>query len=202
MNSDDLTFSPACERNKRPILEVLKQVLPAQGTVLEIGSCTGQHVVFFAPQFPHLHWQPSDRPENLPGLRSRLETEGIDTILSPIMLDVLESWPEKDYAAVYSANTAHIMSWSAVCAMLSGVAQRLVPGGVFCLYGPFNEQGRFTAASNAVFDAQLRRENPEMGLRDLEALESLATDQHMTLKQRVHLPANNQMLVFMQEIAA
>ena len=193
---ETLPFAPACERNKQPILAVLRQVLPNNGTVLEIGSGTGQHVVHFAAYLPELQWQPADRPEYLPGLRHRLQVEGSANIHSPILLDVLEQWPDQVFDAVYSANTAHIMAWPAVCAMFAGVAPRLVMGGVFCLYGPFNEKGKFTAPSNAAFDVQLRRENPQMGLRDVESLESLAFDQQMSLKHRFQLPANNQLLVF------
>jgi len=199
---EELPFSPASDRNKQPILEALKQVLPASGTVLEIGSGTGQHVVYFARQLPGLGWQPSDRTEYLPGLEQRLQREGGGNILPPIMLDVLEQWPEQEFDAVYSANTAHIMGWPAVCAMFAGVASRLVNGGAFCLYGPFNEDGAFTAPSNAAFDAQLRRENPEMGLRDIEALEALALDRQMNPTQRFQMPANNQMLVFVKNAAA
>jgi len=196
MASETLPFAPACERNKQPIFEVLQQVLPHNGTVLEIGSASGQHVVHFAARLPALQWQPADRAEYLPGLRLRLQAEGSANIHPPILLDVLQEWPQQVFAAVYSANTAHIMGWPAVCAMFRGVAPRLAPDGVFCLYGPFNEKGRFTAPSNAEFDAQLRRENPQMGLRDIEALESLAGDQQMSLRQRFQLPANNQLLVF------
>ena len=196
MSTAGLPFSPACERNKQPILHALLQVLPHSGTVLEIGSGSGQHVVYFAAQLPGLQWQPSDRPEYLPGLRQRLQLEGSGNIQAPIMLDVLESWPERVFDAVYSANTAHIMGCAAVAATFAGVGSCLPKGGVFCLYGPFNEQGNFTAPSNAAFDAQLRRENPQMGLRDTQELESLAVNQGMRLEQRFQLPANNQLLAF------
>jgi hypothetical protein len=196
VNSPALPFSPACERNKGPILEVLEQVLPRQGTVLEIGSGTGQHVVHFSDRLPFLHWQPSDRSENLPALSLRIHEEGGPAIFPPITLDVLTAWPEQDFAAIYSANTAHIMSWKAVCAMFGGVASHLLHAGVFCLYGPFNENGAFTAASNAAFHEQLRSENPDMGLRDLADLEKLAASQQLRLARRFSLPANNQLLVF------
>jgi len=198
MSGAGLPFAPACERNKQPIWEVLRQMLPDSGTVLEIGSGTGQHVVYFAAQRARLQWQPSDRPEYLPGLKRRLQTEGGDNILSPIRLDVLQLWPEQAFDAVYSANTAHIMGWPAVCAMFAGVGKRLVRDGVFCLYGPFNEAGAFTAPGNAAFDAQLRSEDPQMGLRDIQDLESLAAEQWMSLGWRFQLPANNQLLVFLK----
>lgn len=196
MNASDLPFSPACEKNKAPILEVLERVLPASGTVLEIGSGTGQHVVHFSARLPLLKWQPSDRRDYLPGLQQRLKMEGGINIYQPILLDVLKEWPAGPFDAVYSANTAHIMSWEAVCAMFTGVARRLSQGGVFCLYGPFNEGGEFTAPSNAAFDQQLRREDSRMGVRDIGALETLASGQQMLLTQRNAMPANNQLLVF------
>jgi len=192
----DLPFAAACERNKLPIFAVLKEALPEKGTVLEIGSGTGQHIVFFAAQQPKVRWQPSDRKEYLPGLSRRLAAAGCSNILPLIELDVMQSWPEQNFAAVYSANTAHIMDWQAVCAMFEGVSQQLLPGGPFCLYGPFNEGGTFTAPSNAAFDAQLKRENPAMGIRDIEALETLASSQQMELERRFSLPANNQLLLF------
>jgi len=195
----DLPFSPASERNKQPIWEVLEQVLPRTGTVLEIGSGTGQHVVYFAARRPSLTWQPSDRQEYLPGLKQQLTAEGGSNIRSPILLDVLNPWPDHIYDAVYSANTAHIMGWPAVCAMFAGVAPRLPKGGFFCLYGPFNEDGKFTAPSNAAFDAQLRRQDPQMGLRDISALESFAGAQDLSLRQKIRLPANNQILLFQKE---
>ncbi len=192
-------FAAACERNKAPIFAVLKEVLPTTGTVLEIGSGTGQHVVFFAAQMPTLQWQPTDRAQHLPGLSRRLAVANCCNILPPIELDVLQSWPQQDFAAVYSANTAHIMSWQAVCAMFGGVSQRLLPGGPFCLYGPFNLEGKFTSPSNAAFDAQLKCENPVMGIRDCEALETLASSQQLVLERRYSLPANNQLLLFRQD---
>jgi len=198
VNCADLPFSPACERNKQPIWQALRQVLPQSGTVLEIGSCSGQHVEYFASQRLELRWQLSDRPEYLPGLKRRLQLANLDNIDTAVELDVLGQWPARVFDAVYSANTAHIMSWAAVCSMFRGVSQCLVASGAFCLYGPFNEKGDYTAPSNAAFDAQLRRENPQMGLRDIEALESLALDQHMVRKQQFRLPANNQLLVFVK----
>lgn len=192
----DLHFSEACERNKVPILEILKQVLPREGSILEIGSCTGQHIVFFAPEFPNLKWQPSDQEEYLPGLLARIEVEGSDNILPSIALDVLGNWPQRVYDAAYSANTAHIMGWTAVRAMFGGVAAHLEAGGVFCLYGPFNHNGAFTSPSNENFDRQLRARNPEMGIRDTSDLASLAECHHMTLERAFPLPANNQVLLF------
>jgi hypothetical protein len=191
-----LPYSEACERNREPILEALEQVFPTRGQVLELGSCSGQHVVFFAPFFPELTWQPSDRLEYLEGLSARIRQKGSPNVLQAIELDVLKAWPGSLFDAVYSANTAHIMSWEAVMAMFAGVGTSLFPGGVFCLYGPFNEGGRFTSASNEDFDRGLRARDPSMGIRDLEALDSLARRHQMKLTRQFPLPANNRLLVF------
>jgi SAM-dependent methyltransferase len=194
-----LPYSESCERNKEPILEVLQQLLPSSGKILEIGSGTGQHIVHFAPHFPLLQWQPSDRDEHLQGLTARVGQERSPNIFPPIELDVLEQWPDGVFDAAYSANTAHIMGWDAVCATFAGLGAHLVPGGLYCLYGPFNQDGRFTADSNREFDRHLRSGDPQMGLRDIEALESLANNNKMVLQKQFPMPANNQILVFRKE---
>ena len=191
-----LPYSDACERNRSPILQALANYLPGTGCILEIGSCSGQHVVFFAPAFPQLEWQPSDRLEYLQGLDARVSVEGISTILDPIELDVMRSWPDRVYDAVYSANTAHIMSWSAVEAMFAGVGCHLAPGGVFCLYGPFVQGDGDTSPSNVVFDRNLRARDPSMGVRKLAELEKLAQGSQLGLIEKLCMPANNLMLVF------
>jgi hypothetical protein len=198
----NLPFSEACERNKEPILEALGRIFPTSGRVLEIGSCTGQHLVFFAPSFPELSWQPSDQLDYLEGLSARIRLEGSPNILEAIELDVTKEWPGQLFDAVYSSNTAHIMSWESVCAMFAGVGSCLLPGGVFCLYGPFNEGGRFTTVSNQEFDCSLRVRDATQGIRDLEALETLASGQQMKLTQQFRLPANNCLLVFHKEGAS
>lgn len=195
-----LPFSEACERNKNPILEVLEKHLPKRGFILEIGSGTGQHVVYFADRIKTFKWQPSDVPGNIPHLAARIEQEGGDNIKPPIALDVLSddlsAWPERILTAAYSANTCHIMSWEAVRAMFAGLGQRLKPRGVFVLYGPFNMDGDYTSDSNRAFDIGLRSRNPEMGLRDLRTLETLARKNDMQLMERIDMPANNMCLVF------
>jgi hypothetical protein len=193
---NDLPFSDACERNKEPILGVLQQVCPAQGLILEIGSCTGQHVVFFAAAFPGLTWLPSDRKEYLAGLSGRIRQQAGSNVLDAVELDVTKTWPALPFHAVYSSNTAHIMDWASVCAMFAGIGSVLLPTGPFCLYGPFNEEGRFTSASNEQFDHSLRQRDPAMGIRDLEALESLGHQHQLELTQQFRLPANNSLLVF------
>lgn len=192
----ELPFAEAPERNKRPILGALREILPETGRVLEIGSGTGQHAVFFADAFPGLTWQPSDRMEQLSCLSARLRAEGGPNILDALELDVTGAWPEQGFDAVFSANTVHIMDWTAVRCMFEGVGRVLLSGGSFCLYGPFNENGRFTSAGNEAFDRGLRARDPGMGIRNREALESLARRHQMELERQFRLPANNSMLVF------
>jgi len=192
-------FAPACERNKQPILEVLQRILPATGSVLEIGSGTGQHMVHFAAHLPMLTWQPSDRAENLPGLQRRLELEAGANVLPAIELDVAGHWPGGVFDAVISANTAHIMGWREVICMFEGVANVLQAGGCFGLYGPFNVEGQFTAPSNREFDQQLRSRAGHMGLRDVTDLEKLGSERYLHLEQRINMPANNMVLVFRKQ---
>jgi len=194
-----LPHANATERNRQPILDQLHGLWPEKGTVLEIGSGTGQHAVFFTRHLRGLRWQPTDRQENLPGLEARFVAEGHKRILPAFKLDVLnDPWPEYLYDAAFSANTAHIMPWEAVQAMFTGVAARLVQNGRFCLYGPFNIGGAFTSPGNSQFDAHLRREDPQMGIRDMAELESLCNRHHMTLERKIAMPANNFILVFMK----
>lgn len=195
-----LPFAPACERNKVPILAQLLNILPGTGALLEIGSGTGQHAVYMAPRFPHMTWQPTDLEAELEGLRARLEAEGCHQIQSPVPLDVaVGPWPEQLFEAAFSANTAHIMGWPEVCAMFEGIGGCLIAGGVFCLYGPFNRGGGFTAPSNAAFDADLRARDPRMGLRDVEQLARLAECHQMRLDEELAMPANNFLLVFVRD---
>ena len=192
-----ITFSSAAERNQQPILDQLRILLPQQGTILEIGSGTGQHAVFFTRNLPGLLWQPSDRSENLAGLEARFSSEGNERILPLLQLDVIrDPWPGFSFEGAYSANTAHIMSWDAVVAMFTGVATHLLPGARFCLYGPFNIDNCFTSESNAQFDAGLRAKNSQMGIRDMAAIESLANLHQMQFEHKLAMPANNFILVF------
>lgn len=190
-------FSEACERNRAPILERLRELFIRPGAVLEIGSGTGQHAVYFAGQLPELTWQCSDLPERHPGIHAWRDDARLGNILAPLALDVSAGpWPAVRFDYVFSANTSHIMSWQAVAAMFEGVGRVLNNGGLFALYGPFNVQGQFSSESNRRFDAALRSENPSMGLRDLENIEALATDNGLTFDGDYSMPANNRLLVF------
>ena len=202
MSTTDKPFSQACENNKRPILEVLRQWLPDSGIVLEIGSGTGQHISFFAEALPGLSWQPSDQPGNETLAQAWIDSVNLPNIRPPLALNVAQPWPLNDAVdAVYSANTAHIMSWTEVEHFFAGVGCWLQHQGIFVLYGPFNENGLFTSSSNEQFDQMLRDRNPLMGIRDLDAIEALALDHGLKLVHRAAMPANNQILVFRKQQA-
>jgi hypothetical protein len=183
-------FSEASERNRGPILTVLKRIFAKTHTVLEIGSGTGQHAAYFAAALPHLVWQASDVAEHLPGIREWIADP------APIELDVDKPWPAVNADAVYSANTCHIMSWVQVERMFAGIG-KLAPA-VLALYGPFNYNGRHTSESNARFDAMLRGRDPASGLRDFEAVVALAQSVGLVLHEDNALPANNRLLVFLR----
>ena len=183
-------FSEASERNRAPILAVLKRVFKDRKHVLEIGSGTGQHAAYFSAELPHLVWQASDVADNLPGIREWISTP------APIELDVDRQWPRLDVDAVFSANICHIMSWPQVERLFAGVGRLLTPGGVFALYGPFKYGGRHTSDSNARFDAMLRARDPGSGLRDFDDINALATAAGLKLREDNAMPANNRLLVF------
>jgi hypothetical protein len=180
-------FSEASERNREPILAILKRVFKDRKRVLEIGSGTGQHAAYFAPELPHLAWQASDVAANLPGIR--------EWGVAPIELDVDGEWPVVDADAVFTANTCHIMSWTQVERMFAGIA-KMPPVKIVCIYGPFNYGGRHTSESNARFDAMLRGRDPLSGLRDFEAMVALAGKAGLALQEDNAMPANNRLLVF------
>lgn len=195
-------FSPACERNREPILSMLKVVLAGSRTVLEIGSGTGQHAVFFADNLPHLTWQTSDRFENHAGIHAWLQEAGLANALPPLELDVAtSSWPDTSFDAVFTANTCHIMAWQEVEAMFAGIGRVLKHGGILCIYGPFNYDGAFTSESNARFDAALRSQASHMGIRDAEAIDSLASRQGLQLEADHEMPANNRLRVWRRKPA-
>ncbi len=195
-----LPYSQAAENNKEPILEVLGDCFAQSVSVLEIGSGTGQHAVHFARQLPHLSWQASDRQENLPGIRTRLEQAHLPNAGPPAELDVSEPahWAaiRLPVDGVYTANTTHIMCWKSVCDMFRGVASVLAHRGCFVLYGPFNRDGEYTSPSNARFDQYLNSQDPSMGIRDDRAVERLAADNDLRLAGSAQMPANNRILVF------
>ncbi|HNR23263.1 MAG TPA: DUF938 domain-containing protein [Steroidobacteraceae bacterium] len=196
--------SAACERNKQPILDLLRTAFARQRRVLEIGSGTGQHAVFFAREMPHLEWLPSDRAEWLPGLRARIAQHGPPNLAPPVELDVtMPAWPVTGVDAVFSANTLHIMGPREVEAFFAGVSRLFAAGAAaappphtLAVYGPFRYRGAFTSASNAEFDAFLRARDPASGIRDFEVVNELAAAQGLALCADHAMPANNQLLVW------
>lgn len=190
-------YSESCDQNGAVILEVLQQRLPSSIEVLEIGSGTGQHAVMFGRALPTLRWHTSDRRENHDGIKMWLDEAGLDNVQYPLALDVLsDPWPNRRYHAVFSANTAHIMSESAVEAMFRGLAKVLQAGGEFLLYGPFQYDGQHTSDSNRSFDLWLKRYDPVCGVRDVRWLEQVAAANGLGLYDDIAMPANNRILVW------
>jgi cyclopropane fatty-acyl-phospholipid synthase-like methyltransferase len=189
--------SAACERNRDPILQVLKQWFLAPGTILEIGSGTGQHAVYCAQNLPQHTWIATDREENHAGIAMWFEEAQLSNLRGPFGLNVRDAeWPVSEADYVFSANTSHIMSQAEVAIMFAGVGSLLRPGGFFCLYGPFNRNGQFTSDSNREFDASLRARDPAMGIRDDQALIALGRQSGLGLAADHSLPARNRMLVW------
>jgi len=197
---DDKPFAPACERNREPILSVLRAHFADRSRVLEIGSGTGQHAVHFAAAMPQLVWQTSDRAENLAGIRAWLADANLANTPPPIELDVATGgWPVTPFDGVFSANTLHIMSWREVGMLFDALPSVTTPDAKLVIYGPFNYQGAYTSASNAAFDESLKARSPHMGLRDMEAVDALARRAGFALIDDVAMPANNRTLVWQRQ---
>ena len=189
--------APAVARNREPILEVLTHELADRRQVLEIGSGTGEHAVFFAARMPWLNWQTSDLPSGHDGICAWIQFAAVANVEPPLALDVSDP-PRLDrrYDAVFSANTAHIMSRTDVECMFALAGGLLPQGGRFCLYGPFNRDGRYTSDSNARFDASLRRQDPAMGIRDLGDLDAFGVEAGLSRSALYAMPANNYLAVW------
>jgi cyclopropane fatty-acyl-phospholipid synthase-like methyltransferase len=188
-------YSPACDNNREPILAVIRPLLQHAAAVLEIGTGTGQHAVYFARELPHLVWYTSDVPGNHSGIRQWLREAKLSNTRPPVTLDVArDRWPGLEVDAVFSANTAHIMHWPEVEHLFAGAARLLPRGGLFILYGPFNFNNEYTSDSNRRFDAMLRSRDPGGGIRDFEDLDGLAFKEGMKFRRRYPMPANNHIL--------
>jgi SAM-dependent methyltransferase len=188
---------PAPERNKQPILSVLQRVLPRGGTLLELASGTGQHANYFAEQLPNWTFQPSDvEAANLASISAWVRESALPNLREPLRIDVCsDDWAVPPVDAIYNANLIHIAPWEAAVGLLRGAARHLLPHGVLVLYGPYRIAGQHTAPSNQSFDEDLKRRDPRFGVRDLEAVVSLAAQHGLELRERVEMPANNQTLV-------
>ena len=196
-----LPASPAAERNKQPIAEVLARVLPRSGLVLEIASGTGQHAEHFARALPALTWQPSDADvEMFPSLAARVQSAALPNLRAPLPFDVHDAAPRlPELAAIVCSNMIHIAPWSACVALLGHAERLLARGAPLVLYGPFKRGGEHTAPSNAAFDADLRRRNPEWGVRDLDDVVALARKHSLELAEIVAMPANNLTVVLTRQ---
>lgn len=194
-------FAPAAERNRQPILEVLRRVLPPTGIVVEIASGTGQHATFFSEQLPSLRWQPTDTsPEALQSIEAWVREAARDNLLPPLELDVRwPRWPLAEADALLCINMIHISPWETTEALFRGAGELLSTGSRLITYGPYRLRGQHTAPSNATFDESLRSRNARWGVRDIDDLCELGARAGFTLDERVEMPANNMTLVWTRQ---
>lgn len=192
----------SCLQNRDPILAVLREAFADRRLVLEIASGTGQHAVYFGQALPHLCWQTSDLPDQHAGIQAWLDEANLSNVLPPLALDVtMDAWPVPRVDAIFNANTVHIIAWPAVERLFAGIGRVLEVGGIVCMYGPFNYDGRFTSESNARFDAWLKSRDPHSGVRDFEALDRLASAQGLELENDIAMPSNNRTLIWRRRTA-
>lgn len=188
-------YSESCDQNREPIYSVIKPILADVGKVLEVGSGTGQHAVYFAEKMPHLRWYTSDRKEYIPGIRQWVTESVLDNVVAPIELDVTASeWPQFDVDVIFTANSVHIMSDQDTVNLIDGAGKLLRPQGNLLVYGPFNYDGGYTSESNQRFDHWLKDRDPESGIKDFEFICELANKNGMSLIKDYEMPANNRLL--------
>jgi hypothetical protein len=210
-DNNNQKFAPATQRNREPILEVLQQVLPKQGLILEIASGSGEHAIFFAPQLAPCYWLPSDRDStSLDSIRAWQQQHPAANLLAPISLEVsqpdwsgvvqhrLKQHPLIDVPmmAIVNINMIHISPWSATLGLMAGAEAVLPVGGVLYLYGPYKKDGVHTAPSNEAFDEMLRSQNPDWGVRNLEDVIEVAANHQLHWRNTIAMPANNFSVVF------
>lgn len=195
-------FSPACERNRIPILKVMQATITSNDTrLLEVGSGTGQHAVYLAPHFPHMIWVTSDVKENHYGIQLWLEESGAPNIIGPGEFQVGEDkFPNGNFDVVFTANTFHIMPWYLCEELMDMFGKNLNAGAKVMIYGPFNYNGRFTSSSNEEFDQSLKAKNPLMGIRDFEEVARYMEKRAFALLKDHEMPANNRLLVFEKQL--
>ncbi len=190
-------FSPSSERNQEVIFQVLSRLLKDTNHVLEIGTGTAQHAVYFAKRMPHLRWQCSDRIDNHAGIKMWLDEAALANTPPAIELDVTETWPKFETVdAIFSANAVHIMPWDSVCKFIKNAGPLLQSKGLLIFYGPFNYDGSYTSEGNANFDIWLKERNPLSAIRDFEAMNEQAENAGLKLSEDIEMPANNRILVF------
>ena len=190
-------FSESCVQNQQPILDVLLPLLKDKKHLLEIGSGTGQHAVFFAKHMPHLIWQTSDQNMYHDGIKLWLDEANLDNTKYPLSLNVsVDQWPKTTFDTIFSANAVHIMSWENVVDYFTQASPLLESGGYFVLYGPFNYNGKYTSESNARFDQWLKNNDPKSCIKDFEKVNELAEEGNLKLVDDIAMPANNRVLVW------
>lgn len=193
-------YSEACDQNRAPILVVIGDAFSSARQVLEIGSGTGQHAIYFGQHLPHLQWQTSDLPASHASINAWINEADLANVHAPFALDVATGpWPDATYDGIFSANTTHIMSWAMVESLFAGIAPILAPGASFCLYGPFNYNNAYTSPSNERFDAWLKDRNPDSGIRNFQDLDALAMNHGLQLSADNEMPANNRLLVWTRQ---
>jgi len=200
--TDTLPFSAACERNKDVILDILSPYLQSLDSVLEIGSGTAQHAVYFAKTHPTINWQTSDQEHYIEGIESQLKYAGVNNVLKPLVIDVNQPvWvkPRARYDAIYTANTFHIMTAGDVEAFFNGLNHVLKDNAYLFIYGPFKYQGEFTSDSNQAFDQTLRSRECGSAIRDFEFIDVCAGKSGFVLHKDHKMPANNQLLIFQRQ---
>jgi SAM-dependent methyltransferase len=189
---DSKQYAPACERNRSYILEVLRELLPYTGKLLEVGSGSGQHAAWFAPEFPGLLWQPTDTKENLPSIRAWCSEAGAPNLCEPFVLDLSShEWPSQHYDAIVCINTIHIVAWPLVQNLFAGAGRSLKPGGIFYAYGPYRYRNRPLEPSNENFDEWLQQRDPVSGIREFETVNELAASHGLEFVEDRAMPANN-----------
>lgn len=201
--TDKRLFSPSAQRNREPILQVLRHHLPHRGKVLELGSGSGEHAVYFAAALPELLWQPSEMDTDaLESIQAWIATTGLANVLSPLRLDVNHRpWPVEQFDAIVSVNVIHYSPWESTLSLLEGAARHLPEGGVLYFYGPFMRGGRHTAPSNAEFDEWLKQRDPRFGVRSLETLQQEAQARGFETAAILPMPANNFSVIMKRTVA-
>ena len=193
-------YSTACDNNRQPILRIIEVLFADCGEVLEIGSGTGQHAVYFAEKLPQLIWRSSDLKENHAGIQLWLDEANLANTPPPLLLDVNQPhWPELKVDAVFCANTIHIIGWDSVKAMITGAGKLLPDNGMLVLYGPFNYNNAYTSESNARFDIWLRQRDPDSGIRNFEDVDELASATDLYLRHDYAMPANNRLICWVKQ---
>ncbi len=191
------SYSESCEKNKAPILAVLKKIFADRKRVLEIASGTGQHAVYFGRELPHLIWQTSELAQYHASIQAWLDEAQLPNVLAPLSADVNDArWPIEPVDAIFNANTVHIISWPEVELLFAHIERIIAPGGCVCFYGPYNYGEHFTSESNARFDTWLKSRDPNSGVRDFEAVNRVAASHGLDLLRDIAMPSNNRILVW------